>query len=161
MAAHLFISLSNTSNNKIRQPRKTWDIFGVLAIHLRAKPRSFPRDVGNCDAHGKNFSLLYLNQLQLAPLYDLICTIYYQDLSRKMAMKLGGEYQIDKINAENFNSLATEIGFAKPEVRRRIRELIEAILASLPMIERHHRVQEEIADLIRVRCENFLKKYLK
>jgi len=76
-------------------------------------------------------------------------------------MKLGGEYQIDKINAENFNSLATEIGFAKPEVRRRIRELIEAILASLPMIERHHRVQEEIADLIRVRCENFLKKYLK
>src|SRR5690606_34621166 len=58
--------------------------------------------IGNCDAHGKNFSLLYLDQLQFSPLYDLICTIYYKDLSKKMAMKLGGEYDITKITVTNF-----------------------------------------------------------
>jgi serine/threonine-protein kinase HipA len=110
--------------------------------------------IGNCDAHGKNFSLLYLDQLQVAPLYDLVCTLYYQDLDQRMAMKLGGEYQIHNIHAENFDLLADEIGFAKPEVRRRILELIDAILSSLPTLEMHNQVQEEIINLIRTRCEN-------
>ncbi len=91
--------------------------------------------IGNCDAHGKNFSLLYLNQLQLAPLYDLVCTLYYENLSQKMAMKLGGEYQINNIAIENFDTLADEIGFAKPEVRKRVFKLIDEILSSLSAIE--------------------------
>jgi serine/threonine-protein kinase HipA len=110
--------------------------------------------IGNCDAHGKNFSLLYLDQLQVAPLYDLVCTLYYQDLDQRMAMKLGGEYRIHNIHAENFDLLADEIGFAKPEVRRRILELIDSILSSLPTLETHNQVQEEIINLIRTRCEN-------
>ena len=44
--------------------------------------------IGNHDAHGKNFSLLYEEpgEARLAPLYDLVCTVYYPELSRKMAM---------------------------------------------------------------------------
>jgi serine/threonine-protein kinase HipA len=113
--------------------------------------------IGNCDAHGKNFSFLYLDQLQLAPFYDLICTLSYKDLSQNMAMKLGGEYQINKVSAENFDKLADEIGFAKPAVRRRILELIDTVLSSLPTIEIHHQVQEKVEDLIRTRCERFSK----
>ena len=113
--------------------------------------------IGNCDAHGKNFSFLYLDQLQLAPLYDLVCTVYYRDLSQKMAMKIGGEYQINTISVKNFDKLADEIGFAKPEVRRRILELIDAVLSSLSIIEMHHRVQKEVANLIKTRCEDFAK----
>ncbi len=100
--------------------------------------------IGNCDAHGKNFSFLYLDQLQLAPLYDLICTIYYRELSQKMAMKLGGEYGISKITAGNFDKLAGEIGFNKLEVRKCILGLIEKMLISLPMIDKQHQVQEEV-----------------
>ena len=111
--------------------------------------------IGNCDAHGKNFSLLYLDQLQLAPLYDLVCTLYYKDLDRKMAMKLGGEYLIGKITVENFDKLADEVGFAKPEIRRRILELSDAILSAIPLIEKRHRIQEEVAELIKIRCMNF------
>lgn len=113
--------------------------------------------IGNCDAHGKNFSFLYLEQLQLAPLYDLVCTLYYEDLSKKMAMKLGGEYSIDNIHARNFAKLADEIGFSKPEVHRRILKLIDAILSSLPKIKINHQVQEKIASLIKTRCKNFSK----
>src|SRR6185369_10589162 len=62
---------------------------------------------GNNDAHGKNFSLLYHGagddfETRLAPLYDVVCTIYYPELSRDMAMKIGGEYSSEKITARHF-----------------------------------------------------------
>lgn len=48
---------------------------------------------GNADAHGKNFSLLHTkNGLRLSPAYDLMSTSVYPDLSKKMAMKIGGKY---------------------------------------------------------------------
>ncbi|MGN1164499.1 MAG: HipA domain-containing protein, partial [Candidatus Ornithospirochaeta sp.] len=55
---------------------------------------------GNCDAHAKNFSLLYPlpgSSPVLAPFYDLTCTTIYPELSRNMAMRLGGEKRIDRI----------------------------------------------------------------
>lgn len=50
--------------------------------------------IGNNDAHGKNFSFLYRDgTVRLAPLYDLVSTMYYPELSQKLAMKIGGEYR--------------------------------------------------------------------
>ncbi len=111
--------------------------------------------IGNCDAHGKNFSLLYLDELQLAPLYDLISTVYYKDLTPKMAMKIGGEYLIKDVRIKNFDKLAEDIGFAKPEIRKRIFELSDTIIETLPAIEIQHPVQEEVAELIKKRCLYF------
>jgi len=114
--------------------------------------------IGNCDAHGKNFSLLYLDQVQLAPLYDLICTLYYKDLDQKMAMKLGGEYHINHIRPKHFDQFAIDAGLAKPEVRRRILELIEAIRSSLYKIEIIDPIQESMRELIETRCVDFANK---
>ena len=111
--------------------------------------------IGNCDAHGKNFSLLYLDKLQFSPLYDLISTVYYTDLDKKMAMKLGKEYHIDNITLDNFYRLADEVGLAKPEVRKRIQKIIDSILAALPTIEIYHQVQQGVAEIIKKRCEDF------
>lgn len=111
--------------------------------------------IGNCDAHGKNFSLLYLNKLQLAPLYDLICTLYYEDIEKKMAMKLGGEYDINKIRLHHFDKFSDEVGLSKSEVRKRILKLSDEIINILPNIEIMHQAQEQISALIRERCENF------
>ncbi|MHB1947474.1 MAG: HipA domain-containing protein [Gammaproteobacteria bacterium] len=113
--------------------------------------------IGNCDAHGKNFSFLYLDQLQLAPLYDLVCTLYYEELNQDMAMKLGGEYKILRVNLINFDKLADEIGFSKPEVNRRIFEVIDTILDVLPTIEITHEVQQKVSNLIKIRCLDFAK----
>jgi len=113
--------------------------------------------IGNCDAHGKNFSLLYFDQLQLAPLYDLVCTLYYEDIEKKMAMKLGGEYDINKIKPENFDKFSDEAGLARPEVRKRILELSDEIIAALPALEIQHQAQKMISDLIKKRCEYFSK----
>ncbi len=46
---------------------------------------------GNADAHGKNYSILYDEDgPRLAPLYDLLATVAYPELSKGMAMKTGG-----------------------------------------------------------------------
>jgi serine/threonine-protein kinase HipA len=113
--------------------------------------------IGNCDAHGKNFSILYLDQLQFAPLYDLICTIYYKDLTTRMAMKLGNEYKINNITMNNFDEFADEIGFAKSELRKVILEMTDKILSALPKIEIIHKIQEGVASLIETRCLDFIK----
>jgi serine/threonine-protein kinase HipA len=84
--------------------------------------------VGNADAHGKNYSLLHTsNGITLAPLYDLLCTTAYPELSPKLAMKIGGVATIEQANAKMWKKFAedTEIGMAL--VRRRAGELAEAM----------------------------------
>ena len=75
--------------------------------------------VGNNDAHGKNYSLLYKplekggRETMLSPLYDIVSTVYYPDLSRDMAMKIGKEYSSENITAKDFEQLAEEAGLGK------------------------------------------------
>ena len=115
--------------------------------------------VGNNDAHGKNFSLLYPGartgdfQVRLAPLYDIVSTAYYPELSREMAMKLGGEYSSERVTPQNFEKLAEEAGLAKPLVRRRVPELADAILTALPTLDATNPVAEGVAALIKKRSE--------
>ena len=115
--------------------------------------------VGNNDAHGKNFSLLYHGvgtanlEIRLAPLYDVVCTVYYPELSKEMAMKIGREYSSDRVTPRDFEKLAEEAALAKPMVRRRVAELTETMLTALAKIEIVHPAGEAVAALIRKRCE--------
>jgi serine/threonine-protein kinase HipA len=121
--------------------------------------------VGNNDAHGKNFSLLYRGtgnvefQTSLAPLYDLVSTAYYPELSRTMAMKLGGEYSSNKVTPRNFEQLAEQAELAKPLVRRRVPEVVEQILAALSEFEHVNETAEKLSRLIRTRCELTLRRF--
>jgi serine/threonine-protein kinase HipA len=114
--------------------------------------------VGNNDAHGKNFSLLYrgagttIVETRLAPLYDLVSTRYYPELTRELAMKIGGEYSSGKVSKTNFEQLAEDAGLAKPLVRRRIPELAETVLLNLDKTEIDHPVAEALTEQIRERC---------
>ena len=57
--------------------------------------------IDNCDAHAKNFSLLYdAGAPMLAPLYDLVSTTVYPELTRRLAMSLGGARRTDEVNAD-------------------------------------------------------------
>jgi serine/threonine-protein kinase HipA len=119
--------------------------------------------VGNNDAHGKNFSLLHRGtgaanlETRLAPLYDLVSTRYYPELTRDLAMKIGGEYSSDKVSKANFEQLAEDAGLAKPLVRRRVPELANSILSNLRSTEIEHTVTEALAEQIHTRCNVFLR----
>lgn len=63
--------------------------------------------MGNCDSHGKNYSLLYKNnRVELSPLYDVVSTIIYSGLTEKLSMKIGKHYEIQKVSKEDFSLLA-------------------------------------------------------
>jgi serine/threonine-protein kinase HipA len=116
--------------------------------------------IGNHDAHGKNFSLTYSGgQTRLAPLYDLVSTSYYPELSPKMAMKIGGEYLSAKITVKHFEQSAEEAGLAKPMARRRVPELAELILSTMPALTTEHPVASAVANLIQDSCERTIKKF--
>ena len=72
-------------------------------INIFLKAIMFNYLIGNCDSHGKNFSLVYSDsKILLSPLYDLVSTTVYPSLTTKMAMKLGSNYDISKISQSDF-----------------------------------------------------------
>ena len=122
--------------------------------------------VGNHDAHGKNFSFIYDQDLvfgrlhsSLAPLYDIVCTAYYPDLSKKMAMKVGSEYLSDKMFPRHFETLAEDCGLAKPLVRKRIQELAGTAITGLTKVDVQHPVAEAVKSLISDRSQQVLKDF--
>lgn len=121
--------------------------------------------IGNHDAHGKNFSLLYNDetggerQTRLAPLYDLVSTAYYPELSTDMAMKIGGEYLSEKVTPRDFEKLATDAGLAKPMVKRRVPELAEMVRSKLAAVAAQSPVAAKVAGLIQGRCERTIGRF--
>jgi serine/threonine-protein kinase HipA len=116
--------------------------------------------IGNHDAHGKNFSLLYSSKVPvLAPLYDTLSTAVYPTLTPKMAMKIGGKYKFSEVQARHWDQFAEGAGLSKTQARKRILELAR----SLPLTARKlqtdphsgfagHPLVEQITTLIEQRC---------
>jgi serine/threonine-protein kinase HipA len=89
--------------------------------------------VGNHDAHGKNYSLLYLRGSSrpiLSPAYDILSTIVYPGMSRKMAMSIGSEYRADYIRPRHLDQLLDQAGLGAAAARRRIRAMAAAAPAA-------------------------------
>jgi serine/threonine-protein kinase HipA len=121
------------------------DGFGVLrrAVAVPAREAPLLLDyfalsflVGNHDAHGKNYSLLYLpdsDRARLAPAYDVVSTVAYRKvrpMSRKLAMSVGGEYRPDYIRPRHLQRLLEDAGLGVPPARRRLRALAQRAQAA-------------------------------
>lgn len=80
--------------------------------------------VGNHGAHGKNLSLLYRHRATtLAPVYDVLSTVIYwkvEEMDRKMAMHVGGEYRPAYVRERHLERMAQETGMSPRLVRRRL-----------------------------------------
>jgi serine/threonine-protein kinase HipA len=111
--------------------------------------------VGNNDAHGKNFSLLYRGGIGLAPLYDVVSTVYYPELSQDMAMRIGAQYSSESVTMKDFEQLAAEAGLGKGLVRGRVAEMVERVVAARAKVDARHRVAAEVAELIKRRADHF------
>ena len=73
-------------------------------------------------------------------------------------MKIGGEYASDRISPAHFERLADEAGLAKPMVKRRVLELAEAVISTLPTVTTDHPVTAAVAKSIRSRIERMLRR---
>ena len=72
--------------------------------------------IGNGDAHAKNYSVLYKGKsVKLAPMYDLLCTEIYNNLSRELAMSIGNEFAFNAISRKSFQQMAYDCKI-RPEI---------------------------------------------
>ena len=97
----MFALLADRSMSPVEDQMKLWDI---IVFHWL---------IGNTDGHIKNFSLLYdsrLRSLRLAPAYDIISTVVYDNHSSQMAFSIGGESDWGSIGREHFERAADEAG---------------------------------------------------
>lgn len=92
--------------------------------------------IGNADAHGKNFSLLYhSNGTVLTPLYDLMSTALYPEIFARFAMPIGRQNQFEKIDIKAWLKFAEDMEFRPPFLRARIAGLVQAIRQQVPKVE--------------------------
>ena len=116
--------------------------------------------IGNHDAHGKNFSLLYSGKTPvLAPLYDTLSTAVYPTLTPKMAMKIGSKYKFSEVQARHWEQFAESTGLAKAQARKRILEIAKVLPVAARKLQQapgkgfaENAVVERIIVLIEQRC---------
>ncbi len=126
--------------------------------------------IGNMDAHGKNFSILHgefeSDKIELAPVYDVACTRVYQGLSKKMAMKIGGYYEPDKIEPRHWERQCKLMGYSYPALRTMIKKQAEALQEAMA-IERallkeaklDHPIVDEMARFFEKQTAQVLKQF--
>ena len=86
--------------------------------------------IGNADAHGKNFSMLYDGRnRRLAPGYDLVSTVFWPTLASAPAMKIGGSDSINSILSGHWRKFAQETGVSLAALRSRIVHLCTAAMS--------------------------------
>jgi serine/threonine-protein kinase HipA len=91
--------------------------------------------LGNADAHGKNFSLIYTpRSVSFAPLYDLLCTVAYPELSARFSMRIARRATLEEFRSETWAEFAEDVGAAAPFTRRRARALAAAMSAKAPVV---------------------------
>lgn len=75
--------------------------------------------IGNGDAHAKNYAVLHpeAGKPYLTPAYDLLSTRYYFERRSKMAMKLGGHYEFERVYLRHWQRFAQEVRLGYPLVR--------------------------------------------
>lgn len=104
----------------------------VLDIKVLLQGILFNLIIGNNDAHGKNFSLLYnQHQTRLAPFYDMISTVCYPELATKMAMKIGSKYDFDVLYPRHIMQMAEAAHLSKALVKKELISMINTIQTNI------------------------------
>jgi len=137
---------------------REWSTTPVLDILGFIDALIFNLLIGNADAHGKNFSMIYAGGTRrLAPLYDLVSTVAWPDLSTRLAMGIGHGKNINDLNTAHFKRMAEECSLGWPMVRERIHDLTSRTLQAIDTIKiplpESAAVLSSIADSIKSRCQ--------
>lgn len=104
------------------------------------------------DAHAKNYSVLLSGKsVRLAPLYDIASALPYDqfDLEKmKLAMKVGGEYEVRRIVARHWRRHAEDIGLNADRTVERVRDLVVRVPDALAESCEELPVRDRETDLI-------------
>jgi len=123
--------------------------------------------IGNMDAHAKNLSFIYhRRQIRLAPFYDMMCTNIYENLSQKLAMKIGGENRLEWIMERHWKRFAEEIKISPEILRKRLSDFCHKLIKKIDVayanfMEKYQRNEllEDIIIATKKRADRTLKQF--
>lgn len=142
---------------------REWSTAPALDIPAFVNGLIFDVLIGNADAHGKNYSMLYVNgERRMAPLYDLVSTVAWPELNKHAAMKVGSCDSINAYAVGDWKKMATASGLGWPLVRERMSHICQALPGKLDAIrnqarEHNGELAERLHDLIRDRSTKMLE----
>jgi serine/threonine-protein kinase HipA len=93
---------------------------------------AFRAAVGDEDGHGKNYSVLLDNgTVRLSPLYDSLCTLFYPDLTGRMATKIGEQQSLAKVDRQALIVEGRAMGLTQAEASLELDAVASGIRAGL------------------------------
>lgn len=89
--------------------------------------------IGNCDAHGKNFSFFVRREgLDPAPWYDLVSVVQYSGIDHELAMAWGDAFRLDEVGAFQLADFAQRCGVDKNLLKREATRLAKLAVEHAP-----------------------------
>jgi serine/threonine-protein kinase HipA len=112
--------------------------------------------IGNNDSHSKNISLLHKDgKIELAPMYDLICTAIYPKLQRQFSFMIGDRDDPFRIGRNQFELMDKQLGLKIGTMTERMRIINGKVMGQKDEVAKtilsEHRgakIVERISDLI-------------
>ena len=88
--------------------------------------------VANTDAHAKNYSMILSGGgLEMAPLYDVSTVLHWDHVNQHHAQKLAGrKRKPGDVARRHWDRIAKEAGLNPRNVRLRVQELVDAMVAA-------------------------------
>jgi serine/threonine-protein kinase HipA len=89
--------------------------------------------IGNCDAHGKNFSFHVRREgLAPAPWYDLVSVVQYPGIDHELAMAWGDAFSLQEVRAFQLADFAQRCGIDKGLLKREATRLARSAMEHAP-----------------------------
>jgi len=135
----------------------------ILNIQELTRRIIFNYLIGNADAHGKNFSIMHLDngQITFAPAYDILCTEVYPELTTNMAMKIGGLYDPKRIYAKNWETLAQETDINYTQLQQEIIKMAKRLPVELEKVINsfENTIGKDILAIVKENCERTIRRF--
>jgi len=116
------------------------EMFGLVRQRMTAREINrlldaviFNIAIGNVDSHAKNYSiLLRSSRAELAPLYDLMSGLAWDNITQNHAQDVGDQQRGRHIYGRHWRRMAAVSGLAGPASVRRVQQISARVLAELP-----------------------------
>jgi serine/threonine-protein kinase HipA len=83
----------------------------------------------NTDAHAKNYSAMISGKgFKLAPMYDVMCALAWEHVTRNMAQKIAGKNRGEHLKRRHWQRFAADVGLNAPRLIARVEALAKATL---------------------------------
>ncbi len=109
---------------------------GGSLVREWAKQLVFNTLVGNCDAHGTNYSLFLRSNgsVELCPLYDALCTRVWQETSDLLAMPINSKNRASELSLSDWAAEAAISGICEEYLVGAVKAIAAQIVTHAPAV---------------------------